>query len=80
MSVECVNNNVLVQFRWLDADPEYPGVEDDHDEAGDVEAAEGGVDDEVRIVEHADHGLLLRAQAATAQGLVVSLGTGRKIS
>ena len=64
----------------FDTDPEYPGVEDDHDEAGDVEAAEGGVDDEVRVVEHADDGLLLLAQHGVSQGLVVSLGTGQKIS
>ena len=64
----------------FDTDPEDPGVEDDHDEAGDVEAAEGGVDDEVRVVEHADDGLLLLAQHGVAQGLVRSLGTGQKIS
>ena len=30
---------------------EYAGVEDDHDETGDVEGTEGGVDDELRVVE-----------------------------
>ena len=34
---------------------EYPGVEDDHDQAGDVEGSEGRVDDEVRVVKHADN-------------------------
>ena len=38
---------------------EYSGVEDYHDQAGDVEGAEGGVDDEVRVVEGADDGFLL---------------------
>ena len=36
---------------------EYPGVEDDHDQAGDVEWSERRVEDEVRVVEHADHWL-----------------------
>ena len=42
-----------------DIDLEYPGVEDYHDEAGDVEGAERGVDDEVRVVEGADERLWL---------------------
>ena len=42
-----------------DIDLEYPGVEDYHDEAGDVEGAERGVDDEVRVVEGADERLCL---------------------
>ncbi len=33
---------------------EYPGVQVDHDDAGDVEGAQGGPDDEVRVVEGAD--------------------------
>ena len=32
---------------------EYSGVEDDHDEAGEVEWGERGPDDEVRVVEGA---------------------------
>ena len=43
----------------LDIDLEYPGVEDYHDEAGDVEGSERGVDDEVRVVEGADERLCL---------------------
>ena len=40
-------------------DLEYPGVEDDHDEAGDVEGAKAGPDDKVRVVEGADERLWL---------------------
>ena len=44
---------------------EYAGVEDDHDETGDVEGAEGGVDDELRVVEttevHLYHSHLIKA-------------------
>ena len=42
----------------LDIDLEYPGVEDYHDEAGDVEGPEAGPDDKVRVVEGADERLL----------------------
>ena len=38
---------------------EYPVVESDHDEAGDVEGAQAGPDDEVRVVEGADDGVVL---------------------
>ena len=37
---------------------EYPEVEDYHDQAGDVEGPDTGPNDEVRIVEGADEGLL----------------------
>ena len=47
----------MLNDEWKDKDLEYPGVEDYHDEAGDVEGAEGGVDDEVRVVEGADERL-----------------------
>ena len=44
---------------------EYAGVEDDHDETGDVEGTEGGVDDELRVVEttevHLYHSHLIKA-------------------
>ena len=38
---------------------EYPEVEDDHDQAGDVEGPDTGPNDEVRIVEGADERLWL---------------------
>ena len=38
---------------------EYPVVERDHDEAGDVEGAERGVNDEVRVIEGTDERLSL---------------------
>ena len=38
---------------------EYPGVEHYHHQAGDVEGAQAGPDDEVRVVEGADDGLVL---------------------
>ena len=38
---------------------EYPGIEIDHHDAGDVEGPEGGVDDEVGVVKGTDE-LLLR--------------------
>ena len=38
---------------------EYPGVEHYHHQAGDVEGAQAGPDDEVRVVEGADDGFLL---------------------
>ena len=37
---------------------EYPEVEDDHDQAGDVEGPDTGPNDEVRVVEGADEWLL----------------------
>ena len=42
-----------------DIDLEYPGVEDYHDEAGDVEGAETGPDDEVRVIKRAYDLILL---------------------
>ena len=41
---------------------EYPVVERDHDEAGDVEGAQTGPDDEVRVVEGADDLFLLHLE------------------
>ena len=38
---------------------EYPGVEHYHHQAGDVEGAQAGPDDEVRVVEGADDGVVL---------------------
>ena len=57
---------------WKDIDLEYPGVEDYHDEAGDVEGAERGVDDEVRVVEGADERLcLIQSWLADSETCVV---------
>ena len=50
------------------AHPEYSRVEDDHDDAGYVEGSEGGVDDEVRVVEPAEVGLRLRHVESGGQG------------
>ena len=38
---------------------EYPGVEDYHDQAGDVEGSQRRVDNEVRVVEGAEDWILL---------------------
>ena len=54
---------------------EYAGVEDDHDETGDVEGTEGGVDDELGIVETTEvyllHDDLLRILIMTLMMMVV---------
>ena len=50
---------------------EYPGVEHYHHQAGDVEGAQAGPDDEVRVVEGADDGLVLdplRVRDGVVQG------------
>ena len=48
--------------------PEYSRVEDDHDDAGDVEGSERGVDDEVRVVEPAEIWLRLSQVESGGQG------------
>jgi hypothetical protein len=65
-------------FYWILTGPsfavhlylKYPEVEDDHDAAGDVEGADGRVDDEVWIVEGADEWLTRLLLAEDGQGAV----------
>ena len=50
-------SDVIKWLKWCLHYLEYPGVQHDHDQAGDVEGSEGWVEDEVRVVEHANYRL-----------------------
>ena len=55
---------------------EYPVVERDHDEAGDVEGAQTGPDDEVRVVEGADDLFLLHLEVGVVTDDVAYVHVG----